>query len=231
MIRHEDRPETFSLASPEVQGVLRRLHAEADAQRVQFVGIAIAWGLDWLLGRKPSVEEEARRFKDIYIPLSQETGTFAYLVARSLGARRVVEFGTSFGISTIYLATPVRDNGGGVVIGTEIEPGKVGTARANLAAAGLAEYAEVREGDARETLRDPGGVVDLVLLDGWKDLYLSILELLEPNLRRGAVVLADNIKTFPTALAPYVAWVRDVKNGFHSVTLPLGAGTEYSVRL
>src|SRR5262249_61629478 len=110
---------------------------------LQFVGIAIAWGLDWLLGRKPSVEEEARRFKDIYIPLSQETGTFAYLVARSLGARRIVEFGTSFGISTIYLAAAVRDNGGGVVIGTEIEPGKVRPGMANLPAARPSAVAEV----------------------------------------------------------------------------------------
>jgi predicted O-methyltransferase YrrM len=226
-----DVPQPFSLGAPEVQGTLRRLHADAGRQRLEFVPIAIAWGLDWLLGRTPSAEEEARRFKDLYIPLSPETGTFAYLVARSLHATRIVEFGTSFGISSIYLAAAVRDNGGGLVVGSELEPGKVRAARANLAAAGLGDYADVRAGDARETLRDPGGTVDLVLLDGWKDLYLPIVQLLLPTLRRGAVVLADNIHTFPKALAPYVGWVRDARNGFHSVTLSLGAGTEYSVRL
>jgi len=70
-----------------------------------------------------------------------------------------------------------------------------------------------------------------VLLDGWKDLYLPILQLLKPSLHRGSVVVADNIKTFPKALAPYVAWVRDPLNEVYSVTLPLGQGMEYSVRL
>jgi len=166
-----------------------------------------------------------------YISLSAKQGKFAYLVARGLRARRIVEFGTSFGISTIYLAPALRDNGGGTVIGTEIEPTKVVSARANLEAAGLGEYAEIREGDARETLRNPGGPVDMVLLDGFKELYLPILELLTPCLRPGAVVLGDNIFTFRIALAPYVAYVTNPANGFSSVTLFLGDGTEYSVKL
>jgi predicted O-methyltransferase YrrM len=223
--------EGCSLFAPEVRAVLGRLHGQAERQRLIFLKIGVAWGIDALLRRKPSVPKEARRFKDILVPLSPETGTFAYLIARSLGARRIVEFGTSFGVSTIYLAAAVRDNGGGLVIGSEIEKGKIAKARANLAEAGLGEYAEIRDGDARETLRDPGGVVDMALLDGFKDLYVPILEGLTPHLRKGAVVLADNIKTFPKALAPYVSHVRDLRNGFHSVTLPLGQGTEYSVRL
>jgi predicted O-methyltransferase YrrM len=214
-----------------VRRVLDRLHGEADRQRLEFLGIAVQWGMDWVLGRKPSAEEEARRFKDLYIPLSRETGRFAYLVGRSLGARHVVEFGTSFGISTLYLAAAVKDNGGGLVIGTELEPGKVERARANLEEAGLSKYVEIREGNALETLRNPGGPIDLALLDGWKDLYVPVLELLTPHLRHGAVVLADNIKTFPRALAPYVARVQGGRHGFGSVTLPLGQGTEYSVRL
>ena len=224
-------PESCSLHDREVRRVLDRLHAEANRNKAAFVKIGLHWGLDALLRRKPSIEEEARRFKDLYIPITPEQGVFAYLVARSLSARRVVEFGTSFGISTIYLAAAVRDNGGGVVIGSEIEKGKVARARAHLEEAGLGEFVEIREGDAQQTLRDPGGSVDLALLDGWKDLYLPILESLAPHLRAGAVVLADNIETFPKALAPYVAFVSDPRNGFSSVTLPLGHGTEYSVRL
>jgi len=73
--------------------------------------------------------------------------------------------------------------------------------------------------------------VDMLLLDGWKDLYVPVLEMLTPHLRPGAVVLGDNIKTFPKALAPYVAHVSRTENGFQSVTLPIGEGTEYSVRL
>ena len=220
-----------SLLAPQVRAVLDHLHTRAQRQRVIFLKIAGLWGIDALLRRKPSVEEEARRFKDILIPLSPEAGTFAYLVARSIGARRIVEFGTSFGVSTIYLAAAVRDNGGGIVIGSEIEETKIAAARANLEQAGLGDQVEIRAGDAQQTLRDPGGSVDLALLDGWKDLYLPIIEILTPHLRPGAVVLADNIKTFPKALAPYVAYVRDLRNGFQSVTLPLGQGTEYSVRL
>ena len=222
---------TTSLDTPEVRNVLERLHAEAGSQRAAFIPIALHWGLDALRRREPSIEEEARRFKDLYIPLSPETGRFAYLVARSLGARRIVEFGTSFGISTLYLAAAVKDNGGGLVIGSEIEPGKVVQARANVEAAGLSKYVDIREGDALETLRDPGGAVDMALLDGWKDLYVPILEILTPHIREGGVVLGDNIKTFPKALAPYVARVQGGGHGFRSVTLPLGEGTEYSVRI
>jgi len=223
--------QSCSLDSRQLRSVLDRLHGEASQQRIEFVKIALQWGLDAVLRRKPSIEEEARRFKDLYIPLGPETGRFAYLVARSIGARRIVEFGTSFGISTIYLAAAVKDNGGGLVIGSEIEPGKISKARANVEEAGLSKYVEIREGDAQESLRDTGGPVDLALLDGWKDLYVPILELLTPQLRPGAVVLGDNIKTFPKALAPYVARVQDPNGGFRSVTLPLGEGTEFSVRL
>jgi predicted O-methyltransferase YrrM len=71
--------------------------------------------------------------------------------------------------------------------------------------------------------------VDLVLLDGWKDLYLPVLKLLAPRLRRGAVVLADNIFTFKKALRPYVEYVQSGANGFESTTLRISDGFEFSV--
>lgn len=222
-----------SLRDPKVLSVLAHLHGESRSL-AEGGRIAREFGnyfLDKVLRRNISVQEEAARLKTSYLALSAKQGKFAYLVARGLCARRIVEFGTSFGISTIYLAAALRDNGGGTVIGTEIEPTKGVAARANLEAAGLGEYAEVREGDARETLRNPGGRVDMVLLDGFKELYLPILKLLTPSLRPGAVVLGDNIFTFRIALAPYVAYVADPANGFASVTLFLGDGTEYSVKL
>jgi predicted O-methyltransferase YrrM len=175
-------------------------------------------------------EEQSQLFKDVYIPISRAQGRFLYLVARSLGAKRIVEFGSSFGISTLYAAAAARDLGGRV-IGSELEPGKQRAATAHLAEAGLSEFAEVRLGDARETLADVPGPIDLVLLDGWKELYLPMLQLLAPKLRPGAVVLGDNIKTFRRALAPYVEYVQSGRNGFASLTLPLADGFEYSVRL
>ena len=104
----------------------------------------------------------------------------------------MVEFGTSFGISTIHLAAAVRDNGAGRVISTELNAAKAAQARANLAEAGLSDRVTILEGDARETLAAVPGPVGFVLLDGWKGLYLPVLRLLEPRLAPGALVLADD---------------------------------------
>jgi predicted O-methyltransferase YrrM len=182
-----------------------------------------------LRGRRPL--DGVEWAKDLYLSIGPSQGEFLYLMARALRARRVVEFGTSMGVSAIYLAAAVRDNGGGGVIGSELHPDKVKRARAHLAEAGLDDLVEIREGDARETLRDPGGEIDLALLDGWKELYVPILELLRPHLRPGAVVLGDNMFTFWRALAPYRDFVRELGNGFQSRTLFLGDGTEFSVHL
>jgi predicted O-methyltransferase YrrM len=214
-----------------VKTVLDRLHTEAKGQTLGLARFVLSQIRNSLVGRKLSVVEEGEQKKDLYLPVSPKQGTLAYIVGRSIRARRIVEFGTSFGISTIYLAAAVRDNGGGSVIGSEIEPKKVMRARANIEEAGLSGQVEIREGDALETLKDPGGPVDMVLLDGMKEMYLDMVEMLKPHLRQGAIVLADNIFTFKSALAPYVAHMQDIANGFQSVTLFLGEGTEYSVRL
>jgi len=167
--------------------------------------------------------------RDALLPVSRDAGRFLYGVVRSTAAKRIVEFGTSFGISTIYFAAALRDNGGGVVIGSELEPSKVAKATQHLAETGLSEYAEIRAGDAMETLRDTGGAIDVLFLDGWKELYLDVLHLVAANLRPGSVVLADDVALFPEQLASYLAYIRDPANGFASVYLPLGDGIEYSV--
>jgi len=219
-----------SLDDPKVANVLDRLHRAARRDWLFFARhIPLMARLILSKDAAPSAEQ-AKLLKDVYIPISQAQGRFLYLVARSIGARRMVEFGTSFGVSTIYAAAAARDNGGRV-IGTELEPGKHAAAKANLAKAGLADFVDVRLGDAMETLRDVEGPIDLLLLDGWKELYLPVLRMLEPKLRPGAVVLADNIKTFRRALAGYVDYMQCGRNGFRSVTLPLKDGFEYSVRL
>lgn len=219
-----------SLHDPKLQLVLQRLHATARGDRLRLLRhlptlVPLLFG-----GKAPPAAEQSARLKDVYIPISPAQGCFLYLVARSLGARRIVEFGTSFGISTLYAAAAARDNGG-MVIGSELEPGKHRAARANLDEAGVGAYAEIRLGDALETLADVPPPIDLVLLDGWKELYLPMLQLLEPKLRTGAVVLADNIHSFRRALAPYVSYVQSGQRGFASITLPLADGFEYSVKL
>ncbi len=220
-----------SLRDPRVRAVLDRLHRAARWDLLRFVRLAptITSGL---LRRKTfpeSVSPEA--MKDCYIPVSRDQGSFLYLTARALGAKRIVEFGTSFGISTLYLAAAVRDNGGGIVIGSELEPSKHQRAVAHIEEAGLAAVVDVRLGDALETLKEVPEPLDLAFLDGWKDLYLPVLELLKPRLRPGAVVLADNIFTFRKSLRPYVEYLQSGRNGFESVTLRISDGTEYSCYL
>jgi predicted O-methyltransferase YrrM len=170
--------------------------------------------------------------KNAYIPVGPDQGRLLYVTARAIRARLIVEFGTSFGISTTYLAAAARANNGRV-IGTEMEPGKARAARANIAEAGLAPFVDIRQGDAMNTLAPLEGPIDLLLLDGWKDIYLPMIKMLGPRLRPGAVVLADNIFTYRRALRSYVEYMKDRANGFDSVTLPIGFGhgMEYSVRL
>jgi predicted O-methyltransferase YrrM len=138
----------------------------------------------------------------------------------------VVEFGTSFGISTIYLAAAVTDNGVGRVLGTELSARKVDAARANLAAAGVGAAATILAGEALQTLADVPGPVGLVLLDGWKDLCLPVLRLLERRLAPGAIVAADDVSH--AGLGEYLGYVRDPANGYVSVTFPVADGVEIS---
>jgi predicted O-methyltransferase YrrM len=214
-----------------VRDVLDRLHTDARSDRLKFLSLAPRFVAGFARGRSFSEILTPELMKDFYIPISREQGEFLYLTARALGARNVVEFGTSFGISTVYLAAAVRDNGGGVVVGSEIEPSKAEVAEQNLKEAGLAGLVDVRLGDATETLKELPEPVDLVLLDGWKDLYVPVLDLVTPRLRPGAVVLADNIFTFRKALRPYVEAMQSGTRGFASTTLHLADGFEYSVFL
>ena len=119
-------------------------------------------------------------WRDKMVALEPAKATFCYALCRSLGARRVVEAGTSFGVSTLYLAAAVRDNGGGTVIATEYEPQKARMAREHFAEAGLAEYIDLREGDLRETLRSVEGPIDFMLVDIWTPLAQPALSLVAP---------------------------------------------------
>jgi predicted O-methyltransferase YrrM len=216
------------LDDPRVMATLQALHARARQDVFVFMRAlpSVAWSL--LRGR-PAIDGAIPFLKDAYIPVDPDQGKFLYVTARVLNAKRIVEFGTSFGISTIYLAAAARANGGNV-IGTELVPEKVNAARANVAQAGLAQFVDIREGDAMKTLSTIDEPIDLLLLDGWKDIYLPMVKMLTPKLRAGAAVIADNVFTFKTALRPYVEHMQNRENGFDSVTLPLGHGMEYSMR-
>jgi predicted O-methyltransferase YrrM len=211
--------------------VLERLHSAAVRDRFRFLSLIPRFAHGAIRGKRLFEIMTPESMKEFYIPVSREQGEFIYLTARALRAKTVIEFGTSFGISTIYIAAALRDNGGGLVIGSEIEASKHVRSVANLADAGLSAYSEVRLGDACETLQEVPEPIDMVLLDGWKDLYLPVLELIKPKLRPGAVVLADNIFTFRKSLRPYVEYMQSGENGFQSTTLRISDGFEYSVYL
>lgn len=166
------------------------------------------------------------RLKDVPLPVSRETGTLLYVLARSLRAKSIVEYGTSFGISTLHLAAALRDNGGGRPITTEFEASKVARARANLTEAGLVDLVEFREGDALQTLRsDLPEVIDLVLLDGAKALYPEVLGLIEGRLRAGSLIVADNADDSPEHLSR----VRSPAAGYLST--PFADDVELSMRI
>jgi len=174
-------------------------------------------------------EPDYRRFyslaKDAYLAVSRETAQLLYMLVRATAARSIVEFGTSFGISTLHLAAGLRDNGGGRLITTEFEPSKAARAHENFAAGGLADLIELREGDALETLaHDLPERIDLVLLDGAKGLYTPVLRLLEEHLKAGTMIVADNADRTPE----YLQLVRSPSHGYSSV--PFADDVELSMR-
>lgn len=218
------------LQEPRLRQVLDEVHdAAGNDWRVLAKGAPAAIA-GWLRGQ--GVEESMRpHLRHAYIPIDSRQGPVLYLLARTLGARTIVEFGSSFGISTLYLAAALRDQGTGRVVSSELEENKRTAALANLARAGLSDWAEIRPGDARESLATVEAPIDLLFLDGWKDLYLPVLRMLEPKLRVGALVLADDTKPFRRRLASYLGYVRAPEHGFVSLDLPLGDGLEVSMRV
>jgi predicted O-methyltransferase YrrM len=172
--------------------------------------------------------QRADALRDFYLPISARGGDLLYALVRASRPATVVEFGTSFGISTLYLAAAVADNGAGRVYGTELNEAKATAARANLDEAGLGDRVTILTGDALHTLAEIPGPIGLALLDGWKDLCLPVLRLLEPRLASGALVVADDIH-LPT-LADYLTYVRDPANGYISVAFPVEDGMEISCR-
>jgi predicted O-methyltransferase YrrM len=216
--------------SDQIQSLLKRLHAEASAADEPFVSKFSTMPV----GEREALQDDYRRFyglaREAYIPVAEEFGRLLYLMARATRASTIVEFGTSFGISTIYLASALRDNGGGHLITCELEATKSQRAQAHLAEAGLSDLVEFRIGDALEVLNeDIAAPVDMLLLDGAKPLYFRVLKLIEPFLRPGALITSDNINT-RMKVSEFTDYIRQPVNGYISVAVPLEDGIELSMR-
>ncbi|HUO97806.1 MAG TPA: class I SAM-dependent methyltransferase [Rhizomicrobium sp.] len=218
-----------SLEDPKFRSLLARLHTESEAQRPALMAFFEQHGPASLAGTEEEVQAGRPFWRDKLVAFDRDKAEFCYLLCRAMNAKRVVEAGTSYGVSTLYLAAAVRDNGGGVVIGTEYEPEKAKAARAHFAESGLADLIELREGDLRQTLKQLQGPIDFMLLDIWTPMVRPAAELVAPHLRPGAVLIADNTASFRDAYADYFAFLS--AHGFITRTLPFEGGLEMSVKI
>lgn len=235
-----DVAATSLIDTPRVAAELARLHALSDRQsrgslRHYYLRRALRTRLT---GRPTDWGTPAARaaLADKLVALDPWKCRLCYLLCRTVRANHVVEVGTSFGVSTIYLAAAVRENAGeaggsGLVIGTEWEPRKAAAARDNLMRAGLDDIVDIREGDVRETLLHVEAGIDFVLMDIWAPMAGPALELLTPKLSRGAFLFCDNVVRFRRDYRDYLRQVRDPASGYLSMTLPDGGGVELSVWL
>lgn len=217
-----------------IDALLDRLHAESSAQDPAlgaYFRKRAEEGGSW---REFDAASEAF-LADKLVALDRDKAEFCYRVCRALRARQVVEAGTSFGVSTLYLAAAVRDNGfeagDGCVIGTEHEPAKARAARSHFAEAGLADYVDLREGDLRKTLEFIAAPIDFMLMDIWTPMARPAIERVGPHLRQGAVVICDNTIPFREAYADFFAYVEDPANRLSTMTLPFEGGLEFIVRV
>ncbi|BAL77229.1 O-methyltransferase [Bradyrhizobium cosmicum] len=216
---------TITLLAPLLDRLFDEDEAARGATRAAFADVTDADRVR-MMRSKTDYRNLYGRLKEAPLAVSRETGALLYMLARSSRAKAIVEFGTSFGISTLHLAAGLRDNGGGRLITSEFEPSKAARARENLSAGGLLDLVEIREGDALKTLgADLPDTIDLVLLDGAKALYPEILDLVESHLTPGAIIIADNADDSPD----YLARVRKPGSGYMST--PFAEDVELSVRI
>ena len=219
------------LSDPGLQALVDRLQARSRAQEAETGAWFAERGRRGELNWDGFDETSHRYMADKLVALEPDKADFCHLVCRSLGAKRVVEVGTSHGVSTLYLADAVRANGGGRVIGVEHEPAKAAAARAHFAEAGLSDLIDLREGDLRETLKVVEGPVDFVLMDIWVEMARPAIELIHPQIRQGGVVVADNTGRVREPYRHFFAFLDDPAHGYSRITLPFEGGLEYAVKL
>jgi predicted O-methyltransferase YrrM len=197
-----------TLQDPRVATVLDQMYTEAKNQ------MSLLRERSDQFDRPMTTAERTEAMSEFYIPVTPEAGRLLYALVRATRPTTVVEFGMSFGISAIHLAAAVRDNGTGRVVTTELSATKIAAAKNTFAKTGLDDVITILEGDALTTLEGVAGPVQFVLLDGWKDLYLTVIQLLEPRLQTGALIVADNTSASDTG--PYLDLVRNPDNGYTS---------------
>ncbi|MFN8593742.1 MAG: class I SAM-dependent methyltransferase [Thermomicrobiales bacterium] len=158
--------------------------------------------------------------------LERETGNWLRLLVMATGARRILEIGSSNGVSTLWLALAARETGG-TVTGTEILHDRAAAANGHLAAAGLDPWAQVLPGSAAASISELSGPFDLVFIDAEKDDYIDHFEAVVDNVRPGGLILADNVISHD--LSAYQAMLRE-RADVETVTVPIGRGVEFTIK-
>jgi predicted O-methyltransferase YrrM len=181
------------------------------------------------IGARLQSANSRENIDDLLLPIGPATASLLSTLIQETKSRAILEVGTSYGYSTVWLAEAARATGG-IVTTLELHPRKVEYARAQIAKAGLAEFVDFRLGDALATLRELPGPFDFVLLDLWKELYVPSFDLIYPKLADAALIVADNMLHPERARADanrYRARVREAA-GMTTVLLPVGHGLELS---
>jgi predicted O-methyltransferase YrrM len=184
---------------------------------------------EWERIDKMGRTEMEQHLDEFLLSVGPATGQLINLLAKAAKAQVILEVGSSYGYSTVWLAEAARETGG-KVISLEIHPEKQQHVTASIKKAGLAGFVDFRLGDARESLSKLDAQVDFVLLDLWKDFYIPCFDLFYPRLREGALIVADNM-IFPEESRQNAdAYRKHVKSraDIQSVLLPVGSGIELS---
>jgi len=196
---------------------------------------------DILLEFEKRAEQESEQMRDMDASTMQQhidefllsvgpaTGQLMNLLAKEMKAKTILEVGSSYGYSTVWLAEAARATGG-KVISLEIRPEKQKHARASIEKAGLGAFVDFRLGDAADLLSKLNESVDFVLLDLWKNLYIPCFDLFYPRLRDGALIVADNMLYPESSVAHAEAYRKHIRTKPHiqSVLLQVGSGLELS---
>jgi predicted O-methyltransferase YrrM len=163
--------------------------------------------------------------------LQYDSAKLLYIMALGAKAKSIVEVGTGVGYATLWLGAAAEIMGGKVV-SCEIDGEKLAEAKANIEAAGLADHVEFITGDARDTLREQSGKVDMLFIDASLDIgnYETYFDVVYKRLEAGSLVVADNVKSHEFELDDYITYVQNHPN-LDSHTVPIGDGLEVSVKI
>ncbi|WP_144140371.1 O-methyltransferase [Paraburkholderia sp. BCC1884] len=228
--------------------LLRRLHEQSQTEvmtraRAQFRGsseefLTLADEYDTLAPRLrgrfldslglSSEDFESSQGTTLSLAVSAETGSFLRNMVLAHKPARILELGSSCGVSTLYFADALSTLGRGTVVATELDPDKCASLRTHVRTAGVDAYVDLREGDVFQTVAELTGTFDMVFIDVWASAYLSLFKQTERLLQPGSIILADNMYTAEDAVLPYKQYLDDNPR-FSTTTLGFESGIEFTV--